>query len=122
MGRWLCSLGIASVVLVATAFAAPARSRAVLDRGKALYESGEVGCFACHGLTGEGNGPVAFALKPPPRNLAREPFKAGDSVEQVFGTLTNGLPDTRMVGYPQLAEADRWALAYYVLAFRSRPR
>jgi high-affinity iron transporter len=95
--------------LVATASAEPP--------GKTVYEQV---CAACHGVTGEGNGPVAFAVKPSPRNFVKDAFKAGDSVEQIFTTITNGLPDTRMVGYPQIKEADRWALAAYVRAFRKR--
>ncbi|MBS1117803.1 MAG: cytochrome c, class [Deltaproteobacteria bacterium] len=114
------------MVVVATAFVAtgfanpPASSPKLVKLGRELYESRDVGCFSCHGLTGEGDGPIAFALKPPPRNLVKEPFKAGDSVEQVYATITKGLADTRMVGYAHLADADRWALAYYVVGFRRR--
>lgn len=57
-------------------------------------------------------------MKPPPRNFKKDPFKAGDTVEQIFNTVTNGLSKTKMVGYPQLPEEHRWALAYYVRAFR----
>jgi high-affinity iron transporter len=95
----------------------PKRTAAVLATGKRLYE-GAAGCSACHGVTGEGNGPVAFAVKPSPRNFVKDVFKNGDSVAQVFGTITNGLPNTRMVGYPGIEESDRWALAYYIVSFR----
>lgn len=112
----------ATTVITATALAGPPRpTRALLAAGKAVYE-GSTGCVACHGVTGEGNGPVAFAIKPPPRNFVRDAFKAGDTVEQVFATITNGLPNTRMVGYPNLSEADRWALASYVVSFRPRKK
>ncbi len=97
----------------------PASSPQMLERGRAVYEGSAAGCFACHGLTGEGNGPVAFAIKPPPRNFVTDELKGGDKVENVFTTVTLGLTGTKMVGYPQLPEADRWALAYYVLAFRA---
>jgi high-affinity iron transporter len=95
--------------------AAPAPTPKLLETGKQVYA---INCAACHGATGEGNGPVAFAVKPPPRNLVREPFKAGDSALQIYHTVTNGLPSTRMVGYPQIKELERWAVAYYVRAFR----
>ncbi len=97
----------------------PTPTPALLAAGKAAYEGSAAGCSACHGLTGEGNGPVAFAIKPPPRNFVVDDFKGGDKVENVFTTITLGLTGTRMVGYPQLPEADRWALAYYVRAFRA---
>jgi high-affinity iron transporter len=113
------AFGTATVVAIAAALAAPPkRTAAVLAAGKASYE-GPPGCVACHGATGEGNGPVAFAIKPPPRNFVTDPFKNGDTVERVFDTITNGLPNTRMVGYPGLDESARWALAYYVLSFRA---
>lgn len=97
----------------------PPRTPAVLAAGKAAYEGSAAGCSACHGLTGEGNGPVAFAIKPPPRNFVSDELKGGDKVENVFTTITVGLTGTRMVGYPQLPEAERWAIAYYVLSFRA---
>ncbi len=120
-GRRIASL---MACAVAVAFAAravantPRSTPELLAAGKATYEGSAGGCAACHGVTGEGNGPVAFAIKPPPRNLVRDEFKGGDTVEKVFTTITLGLPGTRMIGYPQLTEADRWALAYYVKSFR----
>lgn len=111
---------LAGVAIAARAVArTPSPSPELLAKGKAAYEGSAAGCAACHGLTGEGNGPVAFAIKPPPRNFVRDEFKGGDKVEQVFTTISLGLPNTKMVGYPQLPEPDRWALAYYVLAFRA---
>ena len=95
--------------------APPAPTPKLLETGKAVFATN---CVACHGATGEGNGPVAFAVKPPPRNFVKDPFKAGDSVEQIFATITSGLPKTRMVGYPGIKEPERWALAFYVRTFR----
>jgi high-affinity iron transporter len=115
--KWL----VAVCVLAAAAAAAgpsipPAPTPKLLEAGKAAYAAT---CLACHGATGEGNGPVAFAIKPPPRNFVKDKFKAGDSPGAVFQTITNGLPNTRMVGYPQIPELDRWGVTYYVLALRS---
>jgi high-affinity iron transporter len=114
-------LAAAAAATRATAGKAPGETPQLLAAGKAAFEGSAAGCAACHGLTGEGNGPVAFAIKPPPRNFTKDPFKNGDGVEQIFTTITLGLPNTKMVGYPGLPEADRWALAYYVRTFRPKP-
>ena len=111
---------VAATIVMATALAAPLPSVDLLKRGREVYEGSAAGCSACHGLAGDGNGPVAFSIKPPPRNFLKDPFRAGDSVDQIFATITKGLAGTRMVGYPQIDEADRWALAYYVRGFRLR--
>ena len=107
-----------AVLALALVAAAPPPTPELMKTGKQVYD---VNCAACHGATGEGNGPVAFAIKPPPRNLVKDPFKAGDTVEQIFKTVSDGLPNTKMVGYPTIKEPDRWALAYYVRAFRIKP-
>ena len=117
MGILLRLAAVLLVTLAAVRAAAgpPTPSPDLIDAGKAAYKQT---CLACHGANGDGKGPVAFAIKPPPRNFRKDPFKAGDTVEQIFATITNGLPDTKMAGYPQLPERDRWGLAYVVLAFR----
>jgi high-affinity iron transporter len=120
IARWavaLASLSVAGALAAPAKPTAPPRTPDLLDAGKAAYTAN---CAACHGATGEGNGPVAFALNPKPRNFVKDAFKGGDSVEAVFNTITYGLAGTKMVGYPQLPERDRWGLAYYVLAFRAK--
>lgn len=113
--RLLVALAVCLAISVASGATPPAPTPELMKTGKAVYQ---INCAACHGVTGEGNGPVAFAVKPPPRNFVKEPFKAGDAVDQIFKTVTTGLPNTKMVGYPNLDEQQRWALAYYVRAFR----
>jgi high-affinity iron transporter len=113
--RALIAAGLCLAALAIGVAAAPAETPEMTASAQTVYAQV---CAACHGLTGEGNGPVAFAIKPPPRNFVKDTFKAGDSVDQIFATITNGLPDTRMVGYPQVPEATRWGLAYHVRSFR----
>ncbi|OGQ10859.1 MAG: hypothetical protein A2138_06445 [Deltaproteobacteria bacterium RBG_16_71_12] len=91
---------------------APKKTPELLEAGKKLYD---VNCLPCHGEKGDGNGPVGQALVPKPRDFAKDPFKQGSKPVQVFTSITAGVKDTPMVGYPQLSEEERWALTYHVL-------
>ena len=73
-------------------------------------------CVPCHGEKGDGAGVAAAALNPKPRNFTTEPFKNGSKPEQLFQTLTTGLPNTAMAPFAHLSEDERWALTSYVLA------
>lgn len=87
----------------------------LIKKGKAAYTTN---CMTCHGEKGDGKGPAGVALKPAPRNFAKDPFKKGDKTEQIVETITKGLPGTTMVPYGHLPEADRWAIAHYIQTFR----
>lgn len=103
--------------LSTAAFAAPpAKDQALLDKGKAAFTTN---CAACHGEKGDGTGPAAAALNPKPRNFLVEPLKQGEKVEDLFKTVSEGVKGTAMVAFNYLPEADRWALAYWVLELRS---
>lgn len=91
---------------------APKKTPELLEAGKKVYE---VNCLPCHGEKGDGNGPVGQALVPKPRDFAKDPFKQGTKPDEVFTSITTGVKDTAMVGYPQLSEDERWGLVYHVL-------
>lgn len=93
----------------------PEPTPASLAAGRALF--GEH-CAHCHGDRGDGAGPTGQFLTPRPRNYAADPFKAGDAVAQIFGTLKSGLPATAMVSFASLPEDARWSLAWYVAHWR----
>jgi|ERR1035437_917928 high-affinity iron transporter len=73
-------------------------------------------CVTCHGERGKGDGLVGQYLTPKPRNLVKDKFKNGDSVEQIAQTLKTGLD--QMPSFPYLSDADRTALATYVKSLR----
>ena len=86
-----------------------------LEKGKATYN---INCAMCHGEKGDANSPAGQALNPKPRNFLADNFKAGDSEDQIFQTITKGLPGTAMVAFAQIPEPDRKNLAAYVSSLR----
>jgi DMSO reductase family type II enzyme heme b subunit len=89
-----------------------------VSRGQVLYEKN---CAACHGAGGDGKGEAAYLLQPKPRNFRAGKFRLVTSQnlvptrEDVFRTITNGMPGTAMPAWQYLTEPDRWAVADYVL-------
>lgn len=75
-------------------------------------------CAACHGKTGEGNGPAAAALKIPPANLTTLAQRHGDKfpVGYVRRVLEFGVP-TPAHGS---AEMPIWGSVFYSLPGNSR--
>ena len=114
---------IASFCLVQFVFAgapsakAPAKTPELLALGKTSFTTN---CVSCHGEKGDGNGPAGQYLNPKPRNYAKDKFKKGDKVEQIFDTVSKGIPGTSMVAYGHLPEQERWALAYYVKSLQGK--
>lgn len=104
---------LGSLLLAGAAHAAgPEVTPALLEKGKASFATN---CVPCHGEKGDGTGVAAAALNPKPRNFNTEPFKNGNKPENVFQTLTTGLPGTVMVSFAHLPEEERWALTHYVV-------
>lgn len=94
------------------ALKAPPLTPELLDQGRATFMTN---CASCHGIKGDGNGPLGRALRPRPRDFTRDPFRQGATPEDVFRTLTDGIPGTPMGAWAQLSEEERWATAHFVL-------
>jgi mono/diheme cytochrome c family protein len=120
-------IGLSAAFSVLT-LAAPAATAADadLEKGKAVF-NGPGACNSCHGALGAGDGPAAGALNPKPRSFAEGKFafdtdgdgKTGTE-QDIFNVITNGAMkyggNVMMVARPDIAEADRKALAKYVLS------
>ena len=117
-GAALLSTVPAGVAQAADAAGAPPKvTPELLAKGKTAYTAN---CVACHGDKGDGKGVAGAAMNPPPRDLtvtdvkAGKHYKQGGKAEEMFKTVTTGLPGTAMIGYGFIPEQDRWALVYYI--------
>lgn len=88
---------------------------AALGRGKVLYEKF---CMGCHGPIGDGNGPAAKYLNPPPLNftilqkfLIDNKYIGGIFYYQIM----NGITGTAMPYFKRALESEKiWDIANYV--------
>jgi mono/diheme cytochrome c family protein len=92
-------------------------SEAKLRRGRVLFDAH---CSACHGWTGQGSGPDAFALVPAPADLewlARTPKKTSEpymywSIAEGGRQFESDMPAFK----DKLSKKDIWAVIAYVRA------
>ncbi len=108
-------------------------SPASVARGKELYVL--LGCPACHGDSGRGDGPSAATLDPDVWGNKQKPFdltqgrlKSGPSHKDIYRTFMTGVGGTAMPSYADIfgepdgeniKEGDAWHLASYVLSLRA---
>lgn len=78
-------------------------------------------CVSCHGAEGRGDGPDGETLTPKPANFHNTIRMGKLSIYGLYNTITLGVAGTSMVGYPQLSDDERWALAFFVSNFQSSP-
>lgn len=85
-----------------------------VQRGRTLYAEN---CASCHGAGGDGKGPAAAELKPPPIAFT-EKARAGErSLFALYQVISQGLDGTSMASFAHMSSQDRWALAFYVGSF-----
>jgi mono/diheme cytochrome c family protein len=89
-----------------------------LAPGKQVYDAH---CAACHGSNGDGNGPASVWLFPKPRNFNSGLFKIQStpvgslpSDDDLFETITRGMPGSSMPSFTYLSEHQRREVVPYV--------
>ena len=99
-------------------------SPSLLALGKKTFESN---CAPCHGLNGDGQGPAAYLLYPKPRNFVAAKFRLVSTWdytptdEDLFRTISRGMPGSAMPSWAHLTEETRWALVRYIRKFAKDP-
>ncbi len=83
----------------------------LVAHGRQVYS---VNCAMCHGPGGQGDGPAAAGLVPPPANLVTGPWKQGATSVALYQTLLKGVPGTSMAAFAHLPKEDLWALVHYM--------
>jgi mono/diheme cytochrome c family protein len=93
-------------------------SDSTLQAGKTIYERH---CVACHGVNGDGTGSASVWLFPRPRNFSAGLFKikstpgtALPTDEDLFGTVTRGMPGSSMPSFTYLSEEERRDAVRYI--------
>src|SRR5215510_7134958 len=71
-------------------------------------------CASCHGLQGQGDGPVGANLDPTPSNFHDRQRMDQRSIYDFYRTMTLGVQGTAMASFRTLSEDKRWALAFYI--------
>ncbi|HXH07627.1 MAG TPA: ethylbenzene dehydrogenase-related protein [Vicinamibacterales bacterium] len=99
-------------------------SPAPIDLGRQTYLKQ---CAPCHGANGDGEGPAAYLLYPRPRDFTTGQFRlvsTWDGVptdEDLFRTISRGMPGSAMPPWNHLPEETRWGLVHYIKTFSKRP-
>ncbi|NUQ70913.1 MAG: cytochrome c [Chthonomonadales bacterium] len=87
-------------------------SPAVLKNGKRLYETF---CLPCHGVGGNGDGPLIPKFPNPPSFRSKQTMALTDG--EMFHTITLGL--RKMASYAsQLEPKERWEVIRYIRTFQ----
>jgi len=99
----------------------PTENKKSIAQGRDIYENA---CIYCHGVKGEGDGPVATFLSkdlaPQPRDFTSGIYKFRSTAsgelpmdEDLYRTITRGIPGF-MPGFAGLTPTDRWKVVYYI--------
>jgi mono/diheme cytochrome c family protein len=95
----------------------PPSSAKLLALGKQIYNQQ---CVACHGPQGKADGEAAYLLYPKPRDFTAANYRLVSTWDRIptdqdlFNTITRGMPGSAMPSWGHLPAEQRWALVYYV--------
>jgi high-affinity iron transporter len=110
--------GLAAQLIAA--YPVPLAPKSIPDaaRGDALFAQN---CATCHGAAGDGKGPMAAKLNPPPIAFADRERARQRSLFALYQVIDQGLEGTAMQSFSSLPDADKWALAFRIGRFAYPP-
>lgn len=87
-----------------------------VQEGARLYQGtpGRISCATCHGVKGDGRGPLASQFNPPPRNFACAKTISGVPDGQLFWIIRFGSPGAAMPPHRNLSDEQIWQLVLYL--------
>ena len=121
-------LGFSALIIASVSKTAdlkpPSPTPKLVALGKQIYSQQ---CVACHGAGGRGDGEAAYLLYPKPRDFVAGNYRLVSTWDRVptdqdlFDTITRGMPGSAMPSWGHLPMEQRWALAYYVKSLAEKP-
>ena len=90
-----------------------------ISAGEKLYTKGAkpLACVQCHGVKGKGDGKMAKAMTPKPRDFSCQAMMKVISDGQLFWIIRNGSKGTGMMGFKSLKDEQIWQIVSYVRQF-----
>ena len=113
-----------TAVVVQAADLKPPLSPKLLALGKQVYNKQ---CIACHGIGGRADGEAAYLLYPKPRDFVAANYRMVSTWdrlptdEDLFNTITRGMPGSAMPSWGHLPAEQRWALVSYIKSLSEKP-
>ena len=95
------------------------------ERGRRFFESN---CYVCHGKRGDGRGPRADFIRPPPRNFLGERARRELNRPALFRAISRGRPGTVMPAWStvlndqQIADVAEYVFQAFILGGRQDGR
>ena len=121
-------LGFAALLITVVSKTAeikpPPSTPTLVALGKQIYTQQ---CAACHGVSGRGDGEAAYLLYPKPRDFVAARYRLVSTWDRVptdqdlFDTISRGMPGSAMPSWEHLAAEQRWGLVYYIKSLAEKP-
>ena len=91
-------------------------NKANVQAGETLFQqtAQPLACFNCHGIKGDGRGPMGAALNPPPRNFTCGKTMKDISDGQMFWIIKHGSQGTGMMAFSNMPDNQIWQLIHYI--------